>query len=476
MTRINQAPLSSAQVLDLQRAAHRAAGPSSAEDRRARIQSVIDLLVRHHAELAEAIDADFGGRHQGFSLMNDVVGSLGALKHSRDNLEGWMGADARQPYAPYDMMGARAEVQYQAKGCVLILGTWNAPLFTLLSPLAGVLAAGNRAVLKPSEITSRTADLLLRLAAAELDQEVVTVITGGPDVAEELTRLPFDHIVVTGSSAVGRAVMANAARNLVPVTLELGGKSPVILGRSADLEDAAHKIAVAKATNGGQICVSPDTAYVPRENVEAFVAAVAAAFSRLHPTAGGNPDLVAAVNERHLERVDGYVREAAELGATVVTAPDEELSTTDRRRPLRMVIDPPAQAGIRAEEIFGAAMVVQPYDDVDDAVAQLNAGPKALALYYFGTDPEERDAVLARTTSGGVTVNNVMMHPGMNDAPFGGVGESGMGHYNGREGFLEFSHARTVFFAPDADPRGEWGMLPPYGEHFTAAMVAQITP
>ena len=476
MTLINGTSRSGAQALDQQRTAHLAAGPSSAEQRRARIQSVIDLVVRHHQEFAEAIDADFGGRHPGFSLMNDVVGSLGALKHSRDNLEQWMRADERQPYAPYDQMGALAEVQYQAKGSVLILGTWNAPLFTLLSPLAGVLAAGNRAVVKPSEITSRTADLLHRLAEAELDPEVVTVITGGREVAEELTSLPFDHIVVTGSGAVGRAVMANAARNLVPVTLELGGKSPVIVGRSADLADAARKIAIAKSTNGGQICVSPDTAYVPRESLDDFVTAVASAFCELHPTAAGNPDVVAAVNERHLERVDSYVREAAELGATVVTAPDEELSTADRRRPLRLVIDPPAQARIRAEEIFGAAMVVQPYDDVDDVISELNAGPKALALYYFGTDTAERDTVLARTSSGGVTVDNVMMHPGMNDAPFGGVGASGMGHYNGREGFLEFSHARTVFFSPQADPRGEWGTLPPYGEHFTAAMVAQITP
>lgn len=288
--------------------------------------------------------------------------------------------------------------------------------------------------------------------------------------------MPFDHIVVTGSAAVGRAVMANAAANLVPVTLELGGKSPVIVGRSADLTSTAMKIAVAKATNGGQICVSPDTVHVPRENVDALVEAVATAFGTLHPTAAGNADVVAAVNDRHLDRVDGYVRDAAERGARVVTAPDEDLSTTDRRRPLRIVVDPPADAAIRSEEIFGAAMIVQPYDTVDDVLAELGAGPKALALYYFGDDDEERDRVLSRSTSGGVTVNNVMMHPGMNEAPFGGVGASGMGHYNGREGFLQFSHARTVFLAPDADPRGDWGMLPPYGEHFTPAMIAQITP
>lgn len=476
MTRLNHVAATPADLLELQRSAHLAAGPASADERRRRLQSVIDLVVKHHEEFAAAIDADFGGRYPGFSLMNDVVGSLGSLKHSRDNLETWMQDDPRTPFAPYDQMGASAHVQYQPKGSVLILGTWNAPLFTVLSPLAGVLAAGNRAVIKPSEITSRTAELLQRLISEEFDPSVVAVVTGGADVAQELTSLPFNHIVVTGSAAVGRAVMADAARNLVPVTLELGGKSPVIVGRTADLTDAAMKIAVAKATNGGQICVSPDTVHVPRENLDALVDAVAAAFATLHPTIAGNADVVAAINERHLDRVDGYVRDAAERGTRVVTAPDEDLSTSDRRRPLRIVVDPPSGAAIRGEEIFGSAMIVQPYDTIDDVLAELGTEPAPLALYYFGHDDTEREHVLARTTSGGVTVNNVMMHPGMNNAPFGGVGASGMGHYNGHEGFREFSHARTVFLAPDADPRGDWGMLPPYGEHFTPTMVAQITP
>lgn len=463
-------------VLQRQQIAHRAAAPTTPAERRARIQAVIDLVVRHHEELAQAMDADFGGRHYGYSLMNDVVGSLGALKHARDNLESWMPSDPRPVFQPYDQMGGLAEVQYQPKGSILIMGTWNAPLFTILAPLAGVLAAGNRAVIKPSEITSRTAEVFRAAAEAELDPEIVTVVTGGVDVAESLTSLPFDHIVVTGGAAVGRAVMANAARNLAPVTLELGGKSPVIVGRSADVSDVAYKIAIAKSTNSGQICVSPDTVHVPREQLEELVSAVADAFAALHPTIAGNPDVVAAVNERHLERVDGYVREAADLGARIVTTPDEALSPTDRRRPLRLVVEPPAEASIRTEEIFGSAMVVLPYDDIDEVIDGLNSGAKPLALYYFGTDSDERRDVLARTTSGGVTIDNLLMHPALMEAPFGGVGASGMGHYNGLEGFRQFSHARTVLFAPAAELRGEWGMLPPYGEHFTAAMLAQITP
>lgn len=463
-------------ILQRQQESHRSVGAETAAERRDRLQAVIDLIVRHHEALAEAMDADFGGRHRGFSLMNDVVGSLGALKHARDSLDDWMQPDPRPVFAPYDQMGGLAEVQYQPKGSILVMGTWNAPLFTVLAPLAGVLAAGNRAVLKPSEITSRTAEVFRAAAEAELDPEVVAVVTGGVDVAEALTAMPFDHIVVTGGGAVGRAVMASAARNLVPVTLELGGKSPVIVGSSADLTDAAYKIAIAKSINGGQICVSPDTAYVHRDQLDALVTAVADAFATLHPTIAGNADVVAAVNERHLDRVDGYVREAAEQGARVVTSPDEALSSADRRRPLRLVVEPPADASIRTEEIFGSAMVVLPYDDIDEVLDAVNSGPKPLALYYFGTDVDERRKVLARTSSGGVTVDNLLMHPALMDAPFGGVGASGMGHYNGLEGFREFSHARTVLFAPAAELRGEWGMLPPYGDHFTAAMIAQITP
>lgn len=462
-------------ILERQRAAMTAEGQPSAQVRRDRIQAVIDLLVARHEDLVAAIDADFDGRHRGYSLMNDILGSTASLKHSRDNLEAWMAPQDREVFAPYDQLGARAHVRYQPKGSVGIIGTWNAPLFTLFSPLAGVLAAGNRAVLKPSEVVPRTAELLAEIVSASLDPDVVAVVTGGPDVADALTALPFGHIVFTGSSAVGKLVMANAANNLVPVTLELGGKSPTVIGASADLDTAAFRIAVGKATNGGQLCVNPDTTYVPQDLLEEFLAATAKAYTELLPTTEGNPDAVSVVNERHAARVDGYVDDAIARGARVETAPDEALGS-DCRRPLRMVVDPPADAVICSEEIFGPAMVVRGYNDLDGVLAEINAGPNPLALYYFGTDAAEQAHILDRTLSGGVTINGVMLHPGLRDAPFGGVGASGMGHYNGREGFEEFSHARAVFEAPEADPRREWGMLPPYGDGFEAGMAAQVTP
>ncbi|NGP06407.1 aldehyde dehydrogenase family protein [Rhodococcus sp. 14C212] len=463
-------------LLERQQQESRSRRTSSAAGRRARIQRVIDLLVARRDEIVEAIDADFGGRHPGYSTLNDVLGSLTALKYSRDHLEEWMRPEERAVFSPYDQLGATASVHYQPKGSVAIIGTWNAPVFTLLSPLAGVLAAGNRAVLKPSELVPRTAQVLAAAAAEFLDPAEVAVVTGGPDAAQALTSLPFDHIVFTGSQAAGRSVMENAARNLVPVTLELGGKSPTIVGRSADLAAAAFRIAVGKATNAGQLCVNPDTVYVPAGSLEAFVAAVRESYTELLPTAAGNPDVTAVVADRHAARIDGYIRDAAQLGVRIETVPPEPISTTERRRPLRMVVDPPESAAISQEEIFGPAMVVRTYDDVGQVLARINAGPKPLALYYFGRDAEEQRTVVDSTTSGGVTINDVMMHPGMLDAPFGGIGASGTGHYNGREGFLEFSHARTVFVAPEQDPRREWGMLPPYGDGYRATMAAQVSP
>jgi coniferyl-aldehyde dehydrogenase len=463
-------------LLARQKSAFAGAGSVSADTRRQRLQQVIDLLVHHHEALTTAIDQDFGGRPAGFSLMNDVLGSLASLKHARDHLQAWMQDEPRQVFAPYDQLGATAWVMYQPKGTVGILGTWNAPLYTLFSPLASALAAGNRAILKPSEVVPRTAQLIARLCAEHLDPTVVAVVNGGPQLGEAFSSQPFDHLVFTGSTAIDRRVMSNAAQNLVPVTLELGGKSPVIVSRGADLNKAAFSIAAGKASNGGQICINPDLVYVPRAALEPFLAALRNAYRDLNPTVAGNPDVVAVVNQRHLERVEDLIVDAKVRGARIECVPEPlAVETRDRRRPLRVVVDPAPDSLIMDEEIFGPAMVVLSYDDLDHVIADINARPRPLALYYFGEDVSEQRHVLEHTLSGGVTLNDVMMHAALHDAPFGGVGASGMGHYHGREGFLEFSHMRTVFKAPAHDPRREWGLLPPYGEHYLAAMLAGVT-
>ncbi|WPN45558.1 coniferyl aldehyde dehydrogenase [Pseudomonas sp. P8_241] len=463
-------------LLAQQKSAFASAGSVSADTRRQRLQQVIDLLVQNHEALTAAIDQDFGGRPVGFSLMNDVLGTLASLKHARDHLQEWMQDEPREMFSPYDQLGARAWVMHQPKGTVGILGTWNAPLYTLFSPLASALAAGNRAILKPSEVVPRTAELVARLCAEHLDPQVVAVVNGGPDLGEAFSSQPFDHLVFTGSTAIGRLVMGNAAKNLVPVTLELGGKSPVIISHTADLNKTAFNLAAGKICNGGQVCINPDLVYVPKAQLESFLDALRSAYRDLNPTVAGNPDVVAVVNQRHLERVEGLVQDAESRGTRIECLPEPlAVDAQDRRRPLRVVIDPAPDSLIMHEEIFGPAMVVLSYDELDQVITDINGRPRPLALYYFGEDAQEQRYVLEHTLSGGVTLNDVMMHPALHDAPFGGVGASGMGHYHGREGFLEFSHMRTVFKASVHDPRREWGLLPPYGEHYLAAMLAGVT-
>ena len=476
MTFSSTAPEQLTSLLAAQKKAFVGAGHVSAELRRERIQRVIELLVRFQQPLVEAMDADFGGRPQGFSLMNDVLGSLASLKYARDHLEHWVADEPRQVFAPYDQLGAKAWVMHQPKGSIGILGTWNAPLFTLLSPLACVLAAGNRAILKPSEVVPRTADVLAGAFAELFDPLEIAVVTGDAELAQVFTAQAFDHLVFTGSTAVARSVMRNAAQNLVPLTLELGGKSPVIISRSADLAKAAFSIAVAKANNGGQICINPDVVYVPREQMEDFLGLLGAAYSELLPATDANPDVVAVVNDRHLQRIEGYVQDALQRGARVERFPRAlEVDALTRRRPLQVVINPPRDSLILQEEIFGPALVLLPYEQLDRALADIYSRERPLALYYFGQSEEEQRHVLQNTISGGVSINDVMMHAALHDAPFGGIGASGMGHYHGREGFLEFSHMRTVYKAAAHDPRREWGLLPPYGEHFLPAMQAMVT-
>ena len=463
-------------VLDLQRAAFTAEGPVSAEIRQGRIQRVIDLLVRHNDELCAAMGDDFGSRPVVFSMMNDVLGSLGALKPARDRLATWMADEPRASVQPFDQFGATAWVRYQPKGVVGIIGTWNAPLFTLLAPLASVLAAGNRAVLKPSEVAPRTAAVLARVVPEFFGADELAVVTGGPDVSAAFSAQPWDHLVFTGSGEVGKKVMQAAAQNLVPVTLELGGKSPVLVGRSADIANAAERIAVGKAQNSGQLCVSPDVVWVHESQADALVQALQAAYAGLFPQAAANADVVSVVNGRHFDRVESYVADAAARGAQVVVAGEAADGFADRRMPLRIVVRPPADAVITQHEIFGPALVVQTYHEINAAVQSIQSGPRPLALYYFGQDLDEQAWVLDHTLSGGVAINDVLMHAALNDAPFGGVGGSGMGHYQGREGFLEFSHTRSVYRAGHHDPRREWGLLPPYAAHLESMMRAAVTP
>lgn len=450
-------------LLRLQQAARLAEGAVSAEVRRDRLQRAINMLVRHRDALCEALDADFGNRPRVVSLMMDVMGAITSLEFARKHVARWMKPRRCKGMMPFSLFGAKGRVEYQPKGVVGILGTWNYPIYTTIAPLAYVLAAGNRSIIKPSELNPRTAAVLATVVREVFDPAEVAVVTGGVELGRAFSALPFDHLVLTGGTAVAKAVMRCAADNLVPLTLELGGKAPVIVGRSADVQVAAERIMIAKGTNSGQLCVNADCLYVPREHLEALVTAMRAAHAKLYPGSyADNPDWVAVIDERHCARVDGYVAEASARGVRVETFGGPFEGPRGKRLPLRLVVDPPRDLGIMREEIFGPALVVLPYDRIEDVVTDINTRPRPLALYYFGKDAAEERYVLDHTISGGVSINEVAMHPGLEDAPFGGIGNSGMGHYHGHEGFLEFSHARTVYAAGWFDPRKLIGMLPPY--------------
>ncbi|RJX71468.1 coniferyl aldehyde dehydrogenase [Vibrio sinensis] len=461
-------------IFEQQVAAHNAQPMSSAQERREVIQQVIQMLVDGHSSLAEAMEADFGGRSQTFSLMNDILGSLGSLKHTRDNLEQWLTIEERDVFAPYDQLGAKAQVMYQPKGVIGIMGTWNAPLYTLLSPLACALGAGNRVILKPSELAPRTAAVLAELVQQKIDPNWVNVVTGDSEIGKAFSATPFDHIVFTGSPNVGKKIMAAASENLTPVTLELGGKSPAIISTSADLQDACRRLAIAKGTNGGQICISPDIIYVPSHLLYSAIQELNAEFTCCYPTITNNPDLVPIINATHYERINHYIDDAVAKGVKVEYSHDEQ-DPVGRRMPLTMVINPPADSKIMQEEIFGLAVIIKTYDDFEDVIADIQSRPNPLALYYFGNDQKQQTQVLEDIRAGGVSINDALMHAAIHDAPFGGTGQSGMGHYHGKEGFLTFSHNKTIFHAPAQDLRREWGMLPPFSNDFKAMIEAQIT-
>ncbi len=452
-------------LLESMQRAQRDAGPPDAALRLDRLERMIRLLDDNAERFCEALEADFGGRSRLTSLMSDLLATTDALRYAKRGVIGWMQPQRRRGVFPFNLFGARVEVQRVPKGVVGILGTWNVPLFTTISPLAFVLAAGNRAMIKPSETVPRTSELLASAIAASFAADEIAVVQGGPEVSARFAALPFDHLVLTGSDRTGRKVMLAAAEHLTPLTLELGGKSPVILGSGADLGLAARRILAGKVMNAGQICVSPDTVYVPAPQLEPFIEACRVAYAQLVP--GGVQD-TAVVNDAHHQRVQGLVAEASAAGARLITLGASDgagsVDPAAGRRPLlTLVVDPPAASRLAREEIFGPVMQIETCKDADDAVARIQRGPSPLALYYFGRDAAEERRVIERTRSGGVTVNDVVMHVAALDAPFGGVGGSGFGRYHGREGFEEFSHARTVYRSGWWDPRRALGFEPPYG-------------
>ncbi len=458
-------------ILDRQRASFLDEGPPTAQLRIDRINRAIDLLVRHDKAFCEAMSEDFSHRSIHQSRITDIYGSVEPLKHARKHVRQWMKSERRPVMFPLNMAGAKATVQYQPLGVVGAISPWNFPIYLTFSPLAGIFAAGNRLMLKPSEFTPATSALLAELFGKAYDETEVAIITGGPDVGAAFSSMPFDHLLFTGSTSVGRHVMRAAAENLVPVTLELGGKSPTVVGKGVDMTQVTARIANAKLLNAGQICLAPDYALVPKARLEEFVVGITGAVEQHYPTLVDNDDYTAIINERHRDRLLGYLVDAETKGGRLieVNPSNEEFGKDGNRKlPLTMVLDPTDEMRVMQDEIFGPILPVKTYDSIDEVIAYVNDHARPLALYYFGDDDAEQRRVLKRTTSGGVTINDCLMHVSCEDIPFGGVGPSGMGAYHGHEGFKNFSHARGVFKQARLDLMGV--MRPPYGEKLEKAL------
>lgn len=425
--------------------------------RRASLRRLIEMLRRHQDDIVAAVNADFGVRADAETRLVEVMGPILEARHAVSHLRKWMRSRRRRTELLFATN--RAWVQYQPKGVVGIIGTWNFPLYLTIGPLIAALAAGNRAMIKTSEFSPRSTALLRTMLGECFDEDEVAVVGGAVEAAQAFNTLPFDHLVFTGSPRVGREVMRAAAENLTPVTLELGGKSPAIVGPYADLRDAALRIAHGKAFNAGQICVAPDYALVPRGRAAEFAAAVRSAFGRLYPSARGNPEYTSIASERHAARLRQLLDDARRKGATLL--PCGEPVGADRQMALTVVTGVNDSMRLMQEEIFGPILPVLEYDSLDDAMALVRRGERPLSLYAFGLDRKEQQRLLRETHTGGVTLNDWGWHVFQHDLPFGGIGNSGMGTYHGEEGFRELSHAKAVF------KRQRWFPVelfyPPYG-------------
>ncbi len=431
----------------------------TAQERKASLQKLKRQLLRYQDVLAQAIHDDFGFRSHAESKMLDVMSSTLEINHAISHLSRWMRPRRRRPELLF--ASNSLQVTYQPKGVVGVIVPWNFPINLALGPLAAALAAGNRVMIKMAEVTPATNAALRRMLAEVFSEDEVAVV--GEELANpnDFTALPFNHIVFTGSPAVGRIVMRTAADNLTPVTLELGGKSPALVARDYPVAEAARSITHGKGTNAGQICVAPDYALVPRESLAEFVANAKAAFIEMFGTRlAASPDYTAIVNDRQAARIEALLQDARAKGAQIEVCAHPG---PGRRMPLHIVTGLTRDMRLMHEEIFGPILPVLPYDQLDDAVGYINVGPRPLALYCYSRDAAVRERVLKATHSGGVTLNDWGWHTMNHDAPFGGVGNSGMGTYHGEEGFRELSHARTVFkrqrFFPTKlfhPPYGNW--------------------
>jgi coniferyl-aldehyde dehydrogenase len=449
------------EIVSRQRAAFLAEPFPSLDERRALLGALAGMVLSHRSEIEEAMSADFGVHPTLATDLIEVLGVAGRAAYAAEQLETWMAPEPR--YSDPALFGTgRAFVQPQPKGVVGNISPWNFPFDLSVGPLIEMLAAGNRVVLKPSEHTPACSRVLQDMIRATFDRDRVDVVVGGLELAKAFTRVRWDHLLYTGSPEVGREIARAAAEQLVPVTLELGGKCPAILTDDSIDAESVKQILGTKALKNGQMCISVDYCLVPRARLDDF-AALAADHMREHmPGFCASPSNTGIITARHLQRIERLIEDAQARGCDV--RPLEQAGEVDpdlRQLPMSLVLDPPEDLALMQEEIFGPVLPVKAYDELDDAIGHVNAGERPLALYVFAKDEEVADEVLRRTTSGGACVNAAAVHGALPSLPFGGIGNSGSGRHHGIEGFREFSNLRGVFV------RGEGDLIeafaPPYG-------------
>ena len=447
-------------LLERQRKAWSANPPDRAQ-RMADLAALREAVVRRMPALVAAMQADFGHRSRHESLISDGVIVLQEIDHVRKHLKRWMRPKRR--FADWLFWPARTELQYRAVGVVGIISPWNYPVNLGLVPLVTAIAAGNHVMLKPSEHTPHTAKALTELFADVFPPERVSVVEGDAELAARFAALPFDHLFFTGSTAVGRKVMAAAAPNLTPLTLELGGKSPAIIAADYPIETAAARIAAGKLFNAGQTCIAPDYVLVPRAKRDALVDALRQCVERSYPDFSQNQDFTSIINEGHFNRLRGMIDEARASGARIISLPNDAAHDPARRRfAPTLVLDAPLDSRLMQEEIFGPVLPLVPYDDLDQALQLIAALPRPLALYHFDHDRKRTRRVIAAQLAGGVNVNDCLLQFGQTHLPFGGIGPSGMGQYHGHAGFLAMSKQLPIMYQSRWP---SWALMrPPYGK------------
>ena len=452
-------------VYELQRAAFLSSAPPDRDERLESLARIARMLSSRCTDLAAAISADFGTRAVQETYLLELIPVQNAIRHAKQNLAAWMRPQRRRVALTFQP--GKAWIQYQPVGVVGIIAPWNYPLSLSLLPVVDALAAGDRVLLKPSEVTPRLTRLLKQLVGEAFGEDRFAVLSGGPEMAEQFCRLPLDHLMFTGSTAVGRRVMAAAAERLTPVTLELGGKSPAVVCPDYDVSQAARDITYGKLATAGQTCIAPDYALAPEAKVRALADAFLGRAGQLYPSIASNPEYSAIISDRHYQRLRGAIEEARAKGAEILTHGDGGPREGRKIEPTA-VLHAPAGCTLLREEIFGPVLPIVGYESFDQAIAYINALPRALASYCLTRQSEYRHLLLTRTVSGGATLNGTLTHNAVEDLPFGGAGPSGIGCYHGFAGFQRFSHARSVFQTRAYDPMQL--IAPPYGK-FASLMI-----